>query len=76
MKWAFFCLVFLLAWFQAVAGFDRHIAGATHKFWLKRRLSGTPEAIFGSDFWRDLYDLQPPAPDAFTTLILKFQKLE
>lgn len=35
-----------LAWKQAVAGFDRQIAGATDKFRLKRRLSDLSEAIF------------------------------
>ena len=42
---------FLFLWVcsQTVAGFDRQIAGATHKCWLKRRLSGWTEAIFVND---------------------------
>jgi len=31
---------------QPVAGFDRHLAGATHKCWLKRRLCGLPASHF------------------------------
>lgn len=39
-----------LAQKRAVAGFDRQLAGATHKWRLKRRLSDLSEAIFNSDF--------------------------
>ena len=66
-----YCFFDFLVCLQTVAGFDRHLAGATHKFWLKRRLSDLSEAIFGSDFWRAFYDLQTTAPHAFTTLKTK-----
>jgi hypothetical protein len=32
--------------FKPVAGFDRHLAGATHKCWLKRRLCGLSASHF------------------------------
>lgn len=43
---------------QAVAGFDRQIAGATHKCRLKRRFSDLSEAIFDSDFGETLMSLR------------------
>ena len=63
MKQAFlfvFCVLCFksVAWprkqLRAVAGFDRKIAGATHKCWLKQRLSDLSESHFDSDFWRAL----------------------
>jgi hypothetical protein len=54
----FVCVLCFLVWsqkrFRPVAGFDRKIAGATHKFRLKQRLSDLSESHFDSDFWRAL----------------------
>lgn len=74
MRWAFFVLTLGLAWFQAVAGFDRQIAGATHKFWLMSRLSDLSEGHFDSDFWRASHDLFPPAPDALTAYKVRIDR--
>ena len=61
-----FFVFFSRVWTQTVAGFDRQIAGATHKYWLNRRLSDTShgcmEAIFSSDFWRDFMTCTPRHP--------------
>jgi hypothetical protein len=54
----FICFFELGPWprkqLRPVAGFDRKIAGATHKYRLKHRLSDLSESHFDSDFWRAL----------------------